>query len=649
MDHTAPPISIRFSDILIVGGDVPWMHDSAAGLSITGHEHPGENVKGSLSMRNVVIRDTRGAGVRLTSKAADAATMWQADISNLTIQNCASAWPAPPPPPTTKEPHPCSMSAAPIVVNWFSNDVHLPWVPACWKNGSCWRHVPIEAVGGLHMTDVRVIDSHPRPFISTGSPTFANGTKYIEKMPQVLANITVQGVVSNTAKGAAEVACTGELGPRQTYQARGIALDIDCHTTDESSGSLKADDELVDYSESELKLPDGLSAEIIAAVHARLDSVRRRVPGWAAVTDGARARVEVAWGETAGPGSYELSEVNGTALLTVARSDEPGLYAGVGRLLRELRVEHRSSRAYLPQSLRVVYDASTALWPMRGHQLTTAHYDSVFKTWPEFQTYVTELAHFGTTQIELAHINLDCDPANKTDCKLPTQALANFSANLQSLRGVNTSYWWPINLCALPNVDEAFAAIPSVQSLLIEGGLTNATAALGATCAEQLRRHHPLAELWVAVTAANFTELTTAFAAVNELEYVDGLCANPMAPVPLQQYVDAAPRRFPVRTYPDICHAVHTQFPVPEWHWAWSVTHSRNPVIPLPLHAANIVRLYGKSHNIGFGAYSEGTSDDLNKCIWSLLSAEPETTTVDAVRQYSRTFFGSEHEEAATA
>ena len=136
MDHTAPPISIRFSDILIVGGDVPWMHDSAAGLSITGHEYPGENVKGSLSMRNVVIRDTRGAGVRLTSKAADAATMWQADISNLTIQNCASAWPAPPPP-TAKEPHPCSMSAAPIIVNWFSNDVHLPWVPACWKNGTC--------------------------------------------------------------------------------------------------------------------------------------------------------------------------------------------------------------------------------------------------------------------------------------------------------------------------------------------------------------------------------------------------------------------------------------------------------------------------------------------------------------------------------
>jgi len=53
----------------------------------------------------------------------------------------------------------------------------------------------------------------------------------------------------------------------------------------------------------------------------------------------------------------------------------------------------------------------------------------------------------------------------------------------------------------------------------------------------------------------------------------------------------------------------------------------------------------GSSPSIGVGGYSEGVGDDVNKVIWSLLAAEPELTVADAVRQYSRYHFGSEHED----
>ena len=136
------------------------------------------------------------------------------------------------------------------------------------------------------------------------------------------------------------------------------------------------------------------------------------------------------------------------------------------------------------------------------------------------------------------------------------------------------------------------------------------------------------------------------------LGFISGTCYNPTSPLPLPVFVAGSPAWLPVRQYPDICHAVHAQFPVPSWHWAWSVTHGRNPVIPMPRHAANIVRLNanGSSPTYGVGAYSEGLSDDLNKVVWSLLAAEPGTTTTDVVRQYARYHFGAEHEDAmATA
>ena len=46
--------------------------------------------------------------------------------ANLSIDNVATTWPVPQTVPTAKDPTPCIKNAAPIVVEWFTNDVHLP-------------------------------------------------------------------------------------------------------------------------------------------------------------------------------------------------------------------------------------------------------------------------------------------------------------------------------------------------------------------------------------------------------------------------------------------------------------------------------------------------------------------------------------------
>ena len=63
-----------------------------------------------------------------------------------------------------------------------------------------------------------------------------------------------------------------------------------------------------------------------------------------------------------------------------------------------------------------------------------------------------------------------------------------------------------------------------------------------------------------------------------------------MAPVPFPSFVKQAPTRFPIRRYTDLCHTVHTQFPMPNWHYAWALVHVRNPVMVPARHFASIVR-----------------------------------------------------------
>ena len=404
---------------------------------------------------------------------------------------------------------------------------------------------------------------------------------------------------------------------------------------------------LVEYTISALELPTGMSRDVMAAIDGRLDSVRDRVATFASssamlLESPTTAVIRVEWGSTASPGSYILYERGTTAILTVRKGDDAGLLSGVGRLVRELRVRHGSATAWLPGYTKWVHNASGALWPMRGHQVSTAHYPSSLKTWAAFSRFVSDLAVFGTTQIEVAHI---VSSANE----LPMNALVNMSFSVKTL-GLNFSAWGLD--CNASNLDETLSKIPRLDSVLFESGWDRKEDRLErAKCAEILRRHHPKAAVWAAAAAHNASVLAEFFQLMEqpELSFVSGLATH-MSPVPFPKFVKQAPSRFPVRQYSDLCHTVHAQFPMPKWHYAWALVHVRNPITVLPRHMSEIVRQAsnGSSPNIGVGAYSEGLSDDVNKAVFSLLAAEPELSLDTVIRQYARYHFGAEHEEAMT-
>jgi hypothetical protein len=97
------------------------------------------------------------------------------------------------------------------------------------------------------------------------------------------------------------------------------------------------------------------------------------------------------------------------------------------------------------------------------------------------------------------------------------------------------------------------------------------------------------------------------------------------------------PSAIPIQFYPDIGHALHAQFPVPQWDPAFALTEGREPINPRPRAETAIYRRYQGLHS-GFILYSEGVNDDVNTDLWFALgwSADPQ----DTLKDYARVFLG---------
>lgn len=110
------------------------------------------------------------------------------------------------------------------------------------------------------------------------------------------------------------------------------------------------------------------------------------------------------------PNSFLLS-THGSNKISLAAIDHAGLKSGAGRLLRELLMPGRGMRSTttpavvsVPQDLCVQYDGSTALWPIRGHQISVNYHPLQLRTRSAFDVFAHDLSAFGTTTLEAAHL-----------------------------------------------------------------------------------------------------------------------------------------------------------------------------------------------------------------------------------------------------
>jgi hypothetical protein len=337
--------------------------------------------------------------------------------------------------------------------------------------------------------------------------------------------------------------------------------------------------------------------------------------------------------------------------------DQRGLLFGVGRLLRELHMEHGTV------SLRNDFNvASAPRYPIRGHQLGYRPKTNSYDGWDlrQWEQYFRDLAVFGTNAVELIPPRSD-DAADSPHFPLPPMEMMVGMSRLADDYGLDVWVWYPALDAdyskpetvefALKEWAEVFRKLSRIDAVFVPGGDPGHTRpkhlmALLAKQTESLHRFHPKAQMWMSPQGFS-QEWMEEFEEILNREqpgWLSGVVYGPQVRGTPPELRARIPSKYPIRRYPDITHCFRCQYPVPDWDLAYALTEAREVINPRPFDQAAIFHAY-ESSAIGFISYSEGCNDDVNKIVWSSLGWDPNADIHEILREYSRYFIGEHYRD----
>jgi hypothetical protein len=346
----------------------------------------------------------------------------------------------------------------------------------------------------------------------------------------------------------------------------------------------------------------------------------------------------------------------GNAWIRITGNDARGVLFGVGRLLRELRMEKGAV------SITDGWNETSApRYPLRGHQLGYRPKTNSYDGWsvPFWEQYIRDLAVFGTNAIELIPPRSDDQP-DSPHFPLPPMRMMTEMSRLADEYGLDVWIWFPAMeldyskpetlASELYEWGEVFRKLPRVDAVFVPGGdpghsPPGVLMAFLEKETQVLHRYHPKAQMWVSPQGFNQQWLEEFLAILRtEPAWLNGVVYGPQIRANLKQLRASVPKRYPIRHYPDITHSRQCQYPVPDWDVAYAVTEGREGINPRPFGEAEIFRQTAP-YTIGFLTYSEGCNDDVNKMIWSALGWNPDASVEEILRQYGRYFISGRHGE----
>ncbi|MDA1236650.1 MAG: hypothetical protein O3A53_17835 [Acidobacteria bacterium] len=192
----------------------------------------------------------------------------------------------------------------------------------------------------------------------------------------------------------------------------------------------------------------------------------------------------------------------------VAGNDSRGVLYGVGRLLRNLRMEPGSIR--LPDDFSIT---TAPAYPLRGQQLGYRPKTNSYDGWtvPMWDQYIRDLAVFGNNAVELIPPRSD-DAADSPHFPLPQIDMMVEMSRILDEYGMDVWVWYPAMdkdysdpktvEFALQEWAEVFRKLPRIDAVFVPGGDPGHTRpkylmALLEKQAASLRRYHPKAQMWM--------------------------------------------------------------------------------------------------------------------------------------------------------
>jgi hypothetical protein len=335
----------------------------------------------------------------------------------------------------------------------------------------------------------------------------------------------------------------------------------------------------------------------------------------------------------------------------LGRDDRGALFAA-GRLIRLLAMSKGAVR--VRSDLRL---ANAPEYPIRGHQLGYRNLNNTYDKWDlaAYEQYVRDLIIFGTNAIELVPT---LNPDKKPGPHMQKSMWQMNEALSEMIGSYGLDVWTWIKVMyedvntpeaqdhALEKRKRLFKSLPHLDAVFVPGGDGGDTPVevllpwLG-RLARVLREVHPKATLWVSnqTYEAKDNDLFFNYLQTESPDWLAGVVYGPWTTVSIPEVRRRTPGKYKLRRYPDICHCLGCQYPVPQWDRTFSQTFGREPICPRPKGMTHIHNLYAPLTD-GFIAYSDGATDDLNKFIWSALAWDSKTAVETVLHEYGKTFFG---------
>ena len=344
--------------------------------------------------------------------------------------------------------------------------------------------------------------------------------------------------------------------------------------------------------------------------------------------------------------------VDGNRVYLAGRDPRGALFAA-GRVVRLL---------YCPEGVvKLAADTRAATAPKYEYRVHQAGYRNTansYDLWTvgQYEQYARDLAIFGGNGLELIQEN------GRDWIDSPLMARTQWDMNLllsQMLNDydLNVFVWFPLlqdvtdpkTYQETLDIREAFyKEMPRIDQIFVPGGDpgNNAPKYLLPWCADMAQRLHasfPKAELYVSDQKFVDQDLEDFFTYIedNKPTWLAGYAFGPGTHHDLKSARERLPQQYKIRRYPDITHNDRCQYGVPNWDTRHAQTLDREGVNPRPTQervAHNVLAPYAN----GFGSYSDGVHDDLNKAVWCALAWDPDADLDTILLDYGRVFFGEE-------
>ena len=349
------------------------------------------------------------------------------------------------------------------------------------------------------------------------------------------------------------------------------------------------------------------------------------------------------------------SSENGKKILWIIGADSRGLLYGIGKFLR---IAELSEGKIL---LRGKPDIATSPeYEIRGHQFGYRNTANSWDAWTveQFDQHFREQMLFGANSFE--NIPFQDGPPS-VHMKIPREEMNMAMSRICEKYDADYWVWTPADIdlkdkkirqAEIEKHEALYKSCPRLDGVFFPGGdpgdnHPSDVLPFLEELAGILHKYHPDAGMWISLQGFDREKVEYFFKYINEKnpDWLAGVANGPSSP-PLSIERDNLPKKYKIRSYPDLTHTVRCQFPVKNWDQAFALTEGRECTNPQPLYYAEIHN-NDASLTDGFLSYSDGVHDDVNKVVWSQMGWDTQNDIGNVILEYCNFYFGTKVATAA--